>query len=523
MALANIACILSQRESRDKVLTIDWDLEAPGLHRYFQSRIPISKSFISFEKQLGLIDLFYEANRYCEYKKLDDDNIPETFFDDIGFEKYILRTNIDSLYLMTAGMLDNTYASRVANFDWNALFEKYPSIISKFAEYLAQKFNHILINSRTGHTDISGICTTLMPDKLVVVFTPNMQSLSGVLDISSGAIEYRKQSDDLRQLVVFPLVSRVEPAEPKLREEWRFGNSGKNIPGYQTQFQDLFTEIYGLSHCDMTSYFDDVQIQHVPRYAYGEDIAALSERSEDRLSLARSYENFVERLINQERPWDSLGTEKEPIDITNKIKDSEYEIPSPPKRRGARIEKTVFIAYRRKDISWALTVYQYLTSNGYDVFFDYTSIPSGDFERIIIANIKARAHFVLILTPTALDQCNMPGDWLRQEIETAMDEKRNFIPLFFDGFSFGSPNVVEKLTGKLADVRRYNGLEVPAGYFMEAMEKLRSHFLNVPLDAQIHPLSPEVRNFIKQEQDAVDNAIKAIRPPKKKSWWSRNK
>jgi hypothetical protein len=74
----------------------------------------------------------------------------------------------------------------------------------------------------------------------------------------------------------------------------------------------------------------------------------------------------------------------------------------------ARIEKTVFISYRRKDISWALAVYQYLTSRKYDVFFDYTSIPSGDFEQIIVSNIRARAHFVLILTPTALDRCNEP-------------------------------------------------------------------------------------------------------------------
>ena len=60
----------------------------------------------------------------------------------------------------------------------------------------------------------------------------------------------------------------------------------------------------------------------------------------------------------------------------------------------AKIEKTVFISYRRKDISWALAVYQYLTAQKYDVFFDYTHIPSGDFEQIILSNIRARAHFV---------------------------------------------------------------------------------------------------------------------------------
>jgi hypothetical protein len=61
-----------------------------------------------------------------------------------------------------------------------------------------------------------------------------------------------------------------------------------------------------------------------------------------------------------------------------------------------RVEKTVFISYRRKDISWALAVYQYLTSQEYDVFFDYTSLSGGDFEQVIVSNIKARAHFVLL-------------------------------------------------------------------------------------------------------------------------------
>lgn len=173
----------------------------------------------------------------------------------------------------------------------------------------------------------------------------------------------------------------------------------------------------------------------------------------------------------------------------------------------ARIEKTVFISYRRKDISWALAVYQYLTGQKYDVFFDYTSIPSGDFEQIIVSNIKARAHFILILTPTALDRCSEPGDWLRREIETAVDEKRNIIPLFFDGFSFGSPAVKEKLTGKLSTINRYNGLDIPSGYFVEAMERLSDRYLNVPLDAVLHPVPTEVRKVVKEEQVAADKAL----------------
>jgi hypothetical protein len=64
-----------------------------------------------------------------------------------------------------------------------------------------------------------------------------------------------------------------------------------------------------------------------------------------------------------------------------------------------RIEKTVFISYRRTNIPWALAIFQNLTQHGYDVFFDYNGIAGGDFDRAILGNITARAHFLVLLTP----------------------------------------------------------------------------------------------------------------------------
>jgi hypothetical protein len=168
----------------------------------------------------------------------------------------------------------------------------------------------------------------------------------------------------------------------------------------------------------------------------------------------------------------------------------------------ARIENTVFISYRRTDVYTALAVYEKLRTQGYDVFFDYRSISSGDFEQIITSNIRARAHFLLILTPTALDRCSEPGDWLRREIELAIDERRNIIPLFFKGFRFGAPSVAEKLTGKLKNLNRYNGLNVHEDYFDEAMQRLQIQFLDIPLDTVLHPVSTEVRKVVREEQSA---------------------
>ncbi|MGI8959400.1 MAG: toll/interleukin-1 receptor domain-containing protein [Bryobacteraceae bacterium] len=78
-----------------------------------------------------------------------------------------------------------------------------------------------------------------------------------------------------------------------------------------------------------------------------------------------------------------------------------------------RIEKTVFISYRRTNASWALAIFQDLRYHGYDVFFDFNGIASGDFERNILQNIGARAHFLVLLTPSALERCGDPEDWLR--------------------------------------------------------------------------------------------------------------
>lgn len=45
--MANVACILAEREDLTPgkgILMIDWDLEAPGLHRYFFNKLAPQKT-----------------------------------------------------------------------------------------------------------------------------------------------------------------------------------------------------------------------------------------------------------------------------------------------------------------------------------------------------------------------------------------------------------------------------------------------------------------------------------------------
>lgn len=281
MALANVAYLLADyQSSRKGVLMIDWDLEAPGLHRFFRKRIKDGSNIIDehqFDETPGLIDLFYELKR--EFNGLDsikEEDIKILFDKVINSDHFILETDKPSLYLLKAGRFSEDYSSRVSSFNWVDLYEKAPWLIRSFAEYLSKDYDYILVDSRTGVTDISGITTMLMPDKLVVVFTPNRQSIIGVLNLVREASEYRKQSVDLRPLMVFPLPSRIEASEQDLRKKWRYGDPEQDIIGYQFEFEKLFKEIYDINECNLEDYFNDVQIQHAPHYAYGEEIGTCS-------------------------------------------------------------------------------------------------------------------------------------------------------------------------------------------------------------------------------------------------------
>jgi hypothetical protein len=173
----------------------------------------------------------------------------------------------------------------------------------------------------------------------------------------------------------------------------------------------------------------------------------------------------------------------------------------------ARIQKTVFISYRRADIGWALAIFKELTHHGYDVFIDYDGLASGNFETAILENVKARAHFLPLLTATALERSGDPKDWMRREIEAALDSKRNIVPLMLDGFKFDTPVIASQLAGKLETLKKYHGLEIAGTYFDAAMERLRNKFLNVPVDAVLHSASVSAQQAATEQQDKAERAL----------------
>jgi hypothetical protein len=93
--------------------------------------------------------------------------------------------------------------------------------------------------------------------------------------------------------------------------------------------------------------------------------------------------------------------------------------------------KTVFISYRRDPIgkAFARMLQQALKLQGYDVFLDVDNLDAGKWAEQILTQVPKRSHFLLLLTPGALDRCEDENDWVRREFESAVEHGCNIVPI----------------------------------------------------------------------------------------------
>jgi tetratricopeptide (TPR) repeat protein len=164
-----------------------------------------------------------------------------------------------------------------------------------------------------------------------------------------------------------------------------------------------------------------------------------------------------------------------------------------------RIEKTVFISYRRSNFYTALAVYQHLKPRGYDTSLDLKNTSEKHYRKNIFDNIRARTHFLVILSPSSLEEKG--ENWLRRTIEIAIEEKRHIVPLFLEGFEHNSQSIRKSLTGKLSLLKRLNGVKLSTDNFSEKIEKLCDQHLNLEKDnILLHPLSDSAKKRITQQE-----------------------
>src|SRR5262249_8258966 len=153
---------------------IDWDLEAPGLHRYLHP-------FLS-DKEVacspGLIDFLWEFVVKARDESIDHSGLWYLPYSDLL--RYAISIEWDFqdegvLHIISAGRQDGDYPRLVSQFDWNTFYDRMRGgvLLEVVKEQLRKRYDYVLIDSRTGLSDTSGICAVQMPDDLVCCFTMN--------------------------------------------------------------------------------------------------------------------------------------------------------------------------------------------------------------------------------------------------------------------------------------------------------------------------------------------------------------
>lgn len=104
----------------------------------------------------------------------------------------------------------------------------------------------------------------------------------------------------------------------------------------------------------------------------------------------------------------------------------------------------IFISYRRSDGKHTARLFKSeFERRGYRAFLDFDDLTDGKFDNRIENAILDAQVFVMILTNDYFARCNEEDDWVRKEIECALENEKVIIPVNYDGNLNGIPDYLE--------------------------------------------------------------------------------
>jgi len=280
------------------VVMVDMDLESPGLHRYFynsSTEQALRLGDQDFSERSGVIDILAEF--------LQDPERPPDILKHLSPVYHPHRTSQGQLRLLPPGRLDESYPQRVSTFMWEKFYAENHGYA--FMEYFRQTLLEgneqrvILIDSRTGLTDIGNVCTGQLPDVLVIPFALHHQGIDGTRRIARAVNAYHKTPHDRppRLKKIFLLPSRVEETG--------------SLPDRDQMLSYASERLAGLGQV-----LDDIQdrLAYDPRIACGETMVVGSAAKDTNLSIA--YARFIDqirKMIGFSRDADSVCKASQPL------------------------------------------------------------------------------------------------------------------------------------------------------------------------------------------------------------------
>ncbi|WP_405660956.1 FxSxx-COOH system tetratricopeptide repeat protein [Streptomyces sp. NBC_01166] len=416
MALANTAWILAANGKR--VLAVDWDLEAPGLHRFFHPFLDPS----TLGATTGVIDLITEyawaatnpAQRaddwHRDYARIQPHAVsltPEA----LGWE----FPRGGTLDFVSAGRQNREYSATVSTFDWDNFYDRLGGghFFDALRDDMKANYDYVLIDSRTGLSDIADICTVHLPDVLVDCFTLSDQSIDGAASVARQIAERYTG----RPISIFPVPMRIDEGEKEKAD------AGRALA--RLKFDRLPRDLSG---DELTAYWGAVEIPYRPYYAYEETLATFGDEAGLSNSLLSAFERLTAVVTQQEiTSMPPVGEE-----VRLRIRDAFT-------RRRPALPADLFLSYVAENRMWADWIESVLTRAGFRVVPRDVSAEPGPMD----ANhaVETATRTVVLLSSAYLKSQRAVDLWERAVSEDPGGGRRQLLPLRVSDVRLSAPYI----------------------------------------------------------------------------------
>jgi MinD-like ATPase involved in chromosome partitioning or flagellar assembly len=281
LLLVNAGAALAR--SRRKVLLWDLDLEAPGMHHIagLKPKRPVASGFLEW---------------VLEWQKTDfapvEGHLLESF---LGLPYEV--PGLPGLFVLPAFGARASFSSLYQRIQWHTFTVDRPEVGRTLFETLLdglaehQGYEHVLIDSRTGITDLGGLITALLPHTTVLVGNYSAQNTVGLLSIYralqaavAGKLSERRYGRLQRLLVASPVP--LHESKQSLEERRSLWNNEFKSPPTETR----------------------VEIPFVARLLFGEELLV---ETDPQSPTAKAYQDVARRLteMREERILQEESTE----------------------------------------------------------------------------------------------------------------------------------------------------------------------------------------------------------------------
>jgi hypothetical protein len=378
MALANVGVLLANWGY--KVLAVDFDLEAPGLENFFSVGLEVEET----RQARGMVDLLTEASGaiHNQIRQWEDCTIPVR----------LPRLSGD-LRLLTAGQRSKDYFHRVRDLDFSEFYSSKNggAAIELFRAELKNRYDFVLLDSRTGFTEVGGVCTVQLPDLIVLLFTATNQALTGGLDIIARASNARQRLPFERpQVPVLPVPSRLDTqAEFRLTQRW--------LDRFSNDLSELFGDWLPQSVRARTV-LELIKLPQMSFFSYGENLPVLEHGTSDPSGLGYAYETVAALIALRLQNVELLSNDRGAY-----VREASGGAPR-LSRESARTN--IFLSYSHKDEKWVRRLRTHLAplmqSRDLVLWDDTRMMPGTEWKEEISERLSRADLVLMIVTPDYL-------------------------------------------------------------------------------------------------------------------------